>query len=223
MNLLKRIPIRYKGELHDIRLINFSVALDEVRHQVPAGIKVRDFGGRAMISMVDVTLKNMRATFAPFFRFTYRHIAFRLLVDDCSLNHGQGKGIFFLRSFTDKPWVVAGGRMMTDYNLGTGRISARGREVVISNGSQQVRYRIGGLSAVPNGDLKKTIGALDRAYSMLDNKVRVTRIQREKWPIAQVNCDGFENTFFHTARFEGAFRVFEPIYYDWLPPKTIGE
>ena len=54
MNLLKRIPIHYKGELHDVRLINFSVDLDEIKDNVPAKIKVRNFNNRAMISMLDV-------------------------------------------------------------------------------------------------------------------------------------------------------------------------
>ena len=68
---------------------------------------------------------------------------------------------------------------------------------------------------------KNTIGALDRAYSVLGDTVRVTQIQSEKWPIEFVNCSEFENTFFKTARFEGAFRVQETIYYDWLPPKAL--
>ena len=52
MNLLKRLPIQYKGELHDVRLINFSVAMEEIMGKVPANIKVRDFNGRAMISVI---------------------------------------------------------------------------------------------------------------------------------------------------------------------------
>src|SRR6188472_940138 len=77
MYLLKRIPIHYKGELHDVRLINFSVAMEELKDKVPASIKIRSINGRAMISMVDVKLKNMRPVLAPFARFNYRHIAFR--------------------------------------------------------------------------------------------------------------------------------------------------
>ena len=73
MNLLKRLPIHYKGELHDVRLVNFSVPIEEVVELVPANINVRNFNGRAMISMVDVKLKNMRPVAFPFIRFKYRH------------------------------------------------------------------------------------------------------------------------------------------------------
>lgn len=221
MSLLKRIPIHYKGELHDVRLVNFSVAMEEVIKKVPANIKVRSFNGRAMISMVDVTLKNMRPVMIPFLRFNYRHVAFRLLVDDSEHNTGSNKGIFFLRSFTTKPVIAFGGRLMTDYNLEVANIQDKGNEVTITQGDNKIKYCLDGLSPVANSELKETIGALDRAYSVLDHTVRVTQIQREKWPIQFVHCNEFENTFFKTAKYEGTFRVLETIYYHWLPPKTL--
>ena len=220
MNLLKRIPIHYKGELHDVRLINFTVDMDEVMTKIPKHIKIRDFNGRAMISMADVKLKNMRAVAFPWIKFDYRHVAFRLLVDDSQGNNRVCKGIYFFRSFTDKPLIVTGGTLFTDYHLEMARIEERGDEVAIAEGTQYVKYVVNGLSPAPNDSLTATIGALDRAYSMLGNTLRVTQIQREKWPIQLVDCSGFETTFFKTARFEGAFRVFETIYYDWLPPKV---
>lgn len=222
MNLLKRIPIHYKGELHDVRLINFSVAMEEVKDKVPANIKVKAFNGRALISMVDVKLKNMRPVFVPsFFNFNYRHVAFRLLVEDSIYNEGISKGIFFYKSFTDKSFIVAGGKLLTDYNLEAAHISENNKEVAISQGKYHVKYCVEDTVSSSNEYLKNTIGALDRAYSVLGNTIRVTQIQREKWPIQSVKCSGFENTFFKTAKLEGAFRVFETIYYEWLPPKAM--
>ena len=221
MNLLKRLPIQYKGELHDVRLINFSVAMEEIMGKVPANIKVRDFNGRAMISMVDVKLNNMRPVAFPYFRFDYRHVAFRLLVDDSQYNRGDNKGIFFLRSFTNAPFIVFGGKLMTDYNLEKASISESDNEVSIAQGEKVVKYCLDGVPAIQNIELTNAIGALDRAYSVLGDSVRVTQIQREKWPIQEVNCSRFENTFFNTAKLEGAFRVNETIYYHWLPPKKL--
>ncbi len=221
MNLLKRIPVHYRGELHNVRLINFSVDMDEIRTKIPRYIKPRNFNGRAMISMVDVNLKNMRPVLLPFLRFAYRHVAFRLLVDDSAYNDGVSKGIFFLRSFTNRRTVVAGGSLMTDYNLEHADISEDENEVAITQGTNQVRYVLQKGTQISDSNLKETIGRLDRAYSVLGDKVRVTQIQREKWPIEQVACSDFDNTFFSTARFKGAFRVNETIYYDWFPQKTI--
>lgn len=220
MSLLKRIPLRYKGELHDVRLINFSVDMDEVAPKVPSPIKVRTVDGRAMISMVDVKLRAMRATTFPLLRFGYRHVAFRLLVDDTAYTNSTPKGIFFLRSFTDKPLIVFGGKILTDYNLETASIAEQEGEVIISKGGEMIRYSIGRTPIEGDAELHQRIGALDRAYSLLGNSVRVTQIQREKWPIRQVSCT-WENNFFQSARLEGAFRVFETIYYDWLPPVAV--
>lgn len=221
MSLLKRIPIHYKGELHDVRLVNFLVPMEEVMKGVPANIKIRNFSGRAMISMVDVKLKNMRPVAMPFLKFNYRHIAFRLLVDDSQYNDGISKGIFFLRSFTKSPFIALGGTLMTDYNLEMADIEENGNEVILTQGSKRVKYCLNDLCSIPNVELKTTIGALDRAYSILGNTIRITQIQREKWPIQLVDCNGFENTFFKAAEFQGAFRVPETIYYEWLPPKAV--
>ena len=221
MNLLKRLPLQYKGELHDVRLINFSVEKEEVADQVPANMKIREFDGRAMISMVDVKLKNMRPTVFPFLRFHYRHIAFRLLIDDSDRNNGIAKGIFFFRSFTDNPFIVYGGQLTTDYNLEMAKIIDNRNEVTIAQANHCVKYCLDETEGPQLPQLKTAIGALDRAYSILGDTLRVTTIQREKWPIEIVNCKQFENTFFKTARFEGAFRVFETIYYDWFPPKAV--
>jgi len=73
----------------------------------------------------------------------------------------------------------------------------------------------------PNPNLKETIRVIDRAYSVLDNKVRVTQIQREKWPIEWITVPRFETNFFTSARLEGAFSVNEIINYQWLPPQAV--
>ena len=117
--------------------------------------------------------------------------------------------------------IVFGGKLMTDYNLETANIEEKENEVILTQGSKKLRYCLNDVSSVPNNELKTTIGALDRAYSVLGNSVRMTQIQREKWPIQLMNCSSFENTFFSTADFQGAFRVGETIYYEWLPPKAI--
>ena len=221
MSWLKRLPIHYSGELHDVRLINFSVVREEISPKLPASIKLRDFNGRAMISMVDVKLKNMHPVAFPWVRFNYRHVAFRVLVDDGRYNGGVCKGIFFLKSFSDKTLIVVGGNVMTDYNLEAASIAEQNGMVTITQNERYVKYGLDDSEPEEQPVLRNTIGALDRAYSVLRGNLRVTEIQREKWPIRDVNCEVFKNTFFKTARFEGAFRVFETIYYEWLSPKVI--
>jgi hypothetical protein len=222
MELLKRIPVKYTGELHDVRLINFSVDLNEVCDRVPAKIKIRDFNGRALISMVDVKLRNMHPVFLPeVFNFNYRHIGFRLLVDDSAYNNGSCKGIYFLQSFTTDAFIVRGGSLFTDYKLEKATITEDNNVVFLKQQYNFFTYTTGSFVNESDGQLKNIIGGLDRAYSVLGNNLRVTLIQREKWPIKEIECRDFKNTFFTTARFEGAFRLAETIYYNWLPPEKI--
>jgi hypothetical protein len=222
MSILKQLPFRFTGELHQVQLVNFTVDRAEVEGRLPAGIKPRYFDDRVMISMVNVDLRNMHPSGFPLPGFAYRHIGFRLLVDDAYLNQGTCKGIFFLRSFTDKPLVVLGGSLLTDYNLERAEIYARENEVYFTKDGHFLRYSFTKeKTALVQPGLMERISALDRAYSMLDGKLRMVEIQREKWPLEALCCEDFETTFFATARFEGAFRVTETIFYKWLPPQLI--
>jgi hypothetical protein len=63
MNWLKRIPMDYYGELHDVKLIQFSVELAELEPMLPKELKARNFDGRGLISMVNVKLKKMHPGF----------------------------------------------------------------------------------------------------------------------------------------------------------------
>ncbi len=223
MNLLKKIPISYLGELHEVKLINFSVEREEVEPFVPWKIKIRDVNGRAMISMVNVSLKNMHPTFLPqSLHFDYRHIGFRLLIDDSCWNGGISKGIYFIRSFTESTLIAQGGQLITDYNLEKAEIICTNELLTLKKEDQFLTYALDDQKPKTTyTNLYSTIGAIDRAYSVVDGQIRMTRILREKWPIKWVNCYHFKTNFFKTARFEGAFQVNETIYYQWEPAHNI--
>lgn len=222
MKWLQNLPVTYKGELHNVRLVNFSVDKTELEHMVPKQLKVRDFNGRAMISMVSVELRNMSPSFLPVLRFGYRHIAFRLLIDDSSYNNGLSKGIYFLRSFTDKNWVALAGQQMTIYNLEHAQIEGNADCMELKQGNKYISYQLQDHTpAAFNPSLKDTIQAIDRAYAVVGDTVKKVQIVREKWPIEWVECTEFKTNFFRTARFEGAFKVAETIYYKWLPLQTV--
>jgi len=223
---LKRLPLRFKGELHDIILVNFTVDMDEVVDQVPNDIRIRDFEGRAMISMVNVKLKQMRPSFLPqWASFDYQHIGFRLLVEDHPYYEGQtaDRGIYFLDSFTSRPLMALGGAMLTDYRLQTAEVINDQHSLDLRKASKILSYRVAENQAPEqhNHELLQTIGAIDRAYSKLGAQTRVTQIMREKWPLVPMEVQDFRTNFFRTARIEGIFRVPEIIHYQWLPPRNI--
>lgn len=223
MEMLKKLPINYVGELHQVQLINFSVDMQEVLPGLPPGLQVRDFQGRALISLVNVQLRNMQPGFLPqALHFNYQHIGFRLLVDDSHFNAGQAKGIFFLRSFTNKALMVQAGRLLTNYRLEKAVLDNRKGGFELRQQDRFLRYQLKEEKpAQVNENLKQVVGALDRAYSSIGDQLVRVQIMRECWPIRPVNCENFETNFFETARFEGAFQVEEVIPYKWLPPQPV--
>lgn len=171
--------------------------------------------------MVNVMLTHMHPTFLPAsLHFNYRHIGFRLLVEDAQWNEGINKGIYFIKSFTDNPFIVQGGKLFTDYHLEKAQIICTDQLLTLKQQDRFLTYALDeNVPTQTDPKLKESIQTIDRAYSILGGQIRKTQIQREKWPIEWVNCYHFQTNFFKTARFEGAFQVNETIYYEWEPPQ----
>ena len=224
MSFLKNIPITYQGELHDIVLVNFSVARDEVSHLLPEELKVREINGRAMISMVNVKLRNMRPALAgKMIRFNYQHVGFRLLVQGKGQSGDDDRNIFFLKSFTNKPLMAWGGSVLTDYRLAVAELFNYKLNLDFRHKQQILSYTLDLERPVDSPDraLRETIGKIDRALAVHEKGVRCTQIMREKWPLEEVYCTDFKTNFFKTAQLEGVFRVPEVIHYTWLPPQPV--
>ncbi len=141
MELLKNIPVNYSGELHEVKLINFSIEKEEVLDKVPQPLKVWDYNGRALISLVNVQLRDMKMSIAPL-KFDYRHVAFRLLLDDSKYNK-KPTGIYFLKSFTNSPLIVVGGKLMTDFNLSFASIQNEGNSFELKQGNHFLHLATG--------------------------------------------------------------------------------
>lgn len=223
MELLKKLPVRYRGELHQVKLINFTVEKEEVLPLLPPDLKPLDYNGRALISTVNVQLHQMHPTFLPgLVSFKYQHIGFRLLLDDRNFNKEQAQGIYFIRSFTDNPLVVFGGGLFTNYRLEQAEILNREDRFELRQKANFLSYDLAaGEPASKAAALKEIVGRLDRAYSHISGKLVRVQIMRESWPIEWLNCQNFQTNFFRTARFEGAFQVKGMIPYEWLPPTPV--
>lgn len=223
---LKSPGLQFQGELHDITLINFSIEPEEVREALPQPLELRLFNGRALISMVDVCLRNMRAK-GPLgsFRFDYQHIGFRLLVKDFQWNaDNENHGIFFLDSFTDRNLMVLGGKLFSNYRLSKAHLHQLPQGLDLEQGNRFLHYDYSSpiKAQNPNGiALQNTIALIDRAWAVENEKLYKTQIVREKWPLEAVQCNRFETNFFETAQLEGVFRVPETIDYKWLAAEPI--
>lgn len=223
MDMLKSLPLSFKGDLHQVRLINFSVDLAEVQPVLPEGLTPRLINNRVLISMVNVKLRHMHLSGTPkHLGFNYQHIGFRLLVDD-SLWGGRGdQGIFFLRSFSDNPVAVEAGNLLTHYRLEHAQIKDLDYVLELRQKDRFLHYAFSDTKPENvNEELKSTIAAIDRAYAMNGSTPQLTRVVRDSWPIEWIDCYHFETNFFETARLEGAFQIHEVIPYHWLAPQTL--
>ncbi len=228
MGFLKNLRLQFQGELHEIYLVNFSVDPAELEDALPAPLRLRLVNGRALISMVDVRLMNMKAKAAWLpFKFHYQHVAFRVLVQDAQWNaDGQNHGIYFLRSFTDNPRMVSAGNLLTNYRLELAHLENYPSGLRIRSGDQRLEYQLTDPVHAHEQDTKSialqtTLSGIDRAWAMEENELQKTQIMREKWPLEAMNCNRFNTNFFESAKLEGVFRVPETIHYTWLPAETI--
>lgn len=223
-----RLPLAFRGELHDIHLVNFSVdPLDLLARfgPLPKPLRPRLVNGRALISMVDVHLRNMRATsrWIPF-RFHYQHVAFRLLVEDSSFTDNPARnGIYFLKSFTNRPIIATGGNLLTHFNFQTALFENVAAGLRVDADDKFVTYAIDGPldKAHQPTEITDTIARIDRAYAVESAEVWETRILREAWPLQAMHCNHFATNFFSSARLEAVYKVPMPIDYTWLAPRKV--
>ena len=224
MKALMKLPIEYAGKLHNVRLLNFSVDPDEVMVHLPEGIVPNLYRKRVLFSMVSVQLKNMRPTATgDLFAFSYRHVAFRMLMEDDHLTHEGNRGIYFYRSFTDNPLVYRGGNLLTTFQFEKASIRDIGYLFELTSGDRYVKYALDETREA-EGDyrLKQRVAALDRAYAPIGKDLYCLQVHRDQWPIEWVDCYRFETNFFESARFEGAFQIRQQIDYRWGGMRKVG-
>ncbi len=207
--------MKFSGELHEVKLINFSIDKEELKGRLPKRLKVFDYEGRALISMVDVHLKKMMMhRFLP--SFAYRHVAFRLLIDDGEFSKAGPKGIYFLQSFSSNALMVLGGNWVANYNLTLAKMAQNQNEFVLHQKEKYLNYTLDPfLPAEESEILFAAVRRIDRAYSFAKDAVSVTQITRKEWPIETVMVKDFSTNFFASAKLEGAFSVKKTIPYIW--------
>ena len=222
MILLKSLPIGYTARLKDIRLINFTIEPDELNGYF-SRLPLVLINGKPVISLLNVTVSKLRPSFLlNTFGFTYQHIAFRLLIKDGVL-HGDNvnRGIFYWRSFTNKSFIVQAGRFLTNFNFESAHIESSHQKFLLKKKQKFISYISDDNPIEYNNNLKDIFVNIDRAYSLIDRKMKVTQVKRTDLPLQPLNCRTFETNFFKTAEFVCAFQVKNVLEYEWLPPQNI--
>ena len=222
MSAIKSLPIAYTGVLHEVKIVAFSVPKEEVLPNIPQEIIPVIKNGRVLFSMVSVELKNMRANIFPV-SFGYHHVAIRMCVSDNLYNTSkQNQGVYFYKSYTNKPLLVAGGNLLTAYKLESAKFTKADPVFDLESGSDFLRFAIDKNNQDKgSSDLFEKIQRLDRAYFVAKQNTYRTLITRSEWPIQWADCYAFETNLFKDVKVEGAFYIDHPIYYKWNKPALV--
>jgi len=221
MQLLKNLPIGYKAVLKDIRLINFSIDEEELFSHLPQ-LPVVKVQSKPVISLLDVKLYQLKPSFLlNSFRFNYRHIAFRVLIRDEELHADRiNRGIFYLHSFTDDPFIAGCGKLFTNFNFQQAKIREQENNFSLYYADKWLNYSIDpdDPDAKMNG-LMRNLVEIDRAYSLNGRGLKMTKVKRNDLPLQPLTCTAFNTNFFSTANFIDAYCVKQMLDYEWLPPQ----
>jgi len=229
---LRSLPLSFQGELFNIKLVQFSLDVAEARRHLPRGFAPLTRNGRAIVSLANVELHRMRLTWMPRpLGFNYRHVAFRFLVEDKSIDPSSGgPAIFFVKSFTDRPLLARAADWLTYYRVAPARIETTPGGMLLEQGGKRIAYtlaedrspRLHGGALSDWDEAAALLRALDHAYGVTPTgQVVVTRVLRRAWPVEPIEAVEFSTTFFETAQLECAFRIQEPVPYIWQAPVRV--
>ncbi len=220
MKLLKDLPIGYTALLKDIRLVNFVIHPDELQNYI-SQLPLVLIDNKPVISLLDVTVSKLKPSFLlNTFNFTYRHIAFRLLIKDGVLHDDNvNRGIYYWKSFTNRSFIVRAGRLFTNFNFEKARLECSDQKFILKKHHKFLSYTLDDLPVENNHHLRETFVNIDRAYSLNHQQMKVTKVRRNDLPLEPVNCTQFKTNFFETAEFICAFQVKDVLEYEWLPPQ----
>jgi len=207
MDWLKTLPIAYEGLLKRVRIVNFSVDKSEIALRIPKAIPLLIEKDKAYISMADLQIRHMRPQgFPKAMSLNYRHVAFRVLVDDRAFHEGDAQGAYFLQSFCDKACLVCGGSLFTDYQLCQASIKGE-RHFRLHKGKYYLKCDFGEHDGPAQLiDLKRT-ARLNKGYAVHSGKLWQTRIKPLEWPLECIDCGAFKTNFFDSAQLVGAYQV----------------
>lgn len=213
----------YTGELRNIRLWAFSIERDEAQALLPTPLVVRNFRGRALVSMADVSISKLRVRgFPAQVGLHYRHIVLRLLIDDSRYSRGRQRGAWFMRSFVEHSWLAAAGNALTEFRFSAASLSSGDKQLDVQCGEHRIHCaweeRCPPLS---DNALLSEVQTLDRAYSVRNSRVWCRDIQRGSWLPKPLACKNFSCSWFESTRFEGVYTIVQPVSYTWFPPKEV--
>ena len=111
-------PIPMQTTFRDCFLVNMAMSPETLAHVLPPPLEPDLFDGRAFLSVVIADMERMRPAFLPrLCGITYQQVVYRAVV-----RHGPRRGVYFLRSDADNPFMATMGNLLSFFPFHTARI-----------------------------------------------------------------------------------------------------
>lgn len=241
LSFLKEHPFAVEAFFNRSIVLTFAVPKDQVQHLIPECLEPDVFNGKwAFIAIAMVQTENLRPKGFPkfmgndFFLIGYR--VFARFVNNAGKNL---RGLYILKSETDKPRLQFFGNMFTHYNYTTTDISQINHKDSIEISSIKSDFKVVLETGdkenlpLPEGspfndwkEARRFAGPLPFTftYSPGQNKVLIIEGVRENWKpkpvhVLEQRISFIDNLNLNDARLASAF-IIENIPYYWKKGKT---
>lgn len=199
------------AELHQVRLIRFSVDPDEVQEQLPAGLRAHSVNGRAQLSFLHVEFRRKQPLWLPQAGGkSERYAAFQLMVTNSA---NTNAGVHVLHTFTDKRLIQLTVTDWIDRKPRAAKFQALDTMLELRAGEHYLNYALDFGKMATNATTP--LNAIGKAYTLCRRLVSGNLFQPDQWPLRQVDSYLFETNFFSSAALIGAFVVDAPLRYEW--------
>lgn len=200
------------NRFRDIRIINFSVAWEEILSIIPQGIMPREFNGRALISLINATKQedyNLPQK-------THNIAVFRLLIDDRKWS-GDYKGVYILNEIIKNKESILSSHSKINGQGALHKSELNTSVIQVFTEKGFLEYTLSDTHVIEkNPEIKLTLENIDRAFGMNENDLALLYKHSHAPKLKWIKCNYFQTNIFKTAQLESAFLVCEHIGFQKL-------
>jgi uncharacterized protein YqjF (DUF2071 family) len=185
-------PWQYYQEWNEVLFLHWAIPLESLRKFVPKELDIDTFNGKAYISLVPFSMKNIRPRYWPAISFVsdFHEINIRTYVSKQNQH-----GVFFLKIEAEKLMSVLIARNLSALPYKKSIIKRQKGQYISTNKSSEskihVHFKVGDLMTEKN-DLDKFL--TERYCLFLEKTGKIFRydIQHKEWPLKSVEVTSLE-------------------------------
>lgn len=241
MSFLKNHPFAVEAFFESSLVLTFAIPKEEIEKLIPPCLQLDTFDNKwAFIAVAMVQTKDLKPKgFPKFFGNDFFLIGYRVFVRYENQAGKRLRGLYILKSETDKKKMEFFGNIFTHYNYTTTDINTIGENGIteISSGKSGFRLKIEdgeheNISLPENSpfsdwkEARRFAGPLPFTftYNPVDKKVLIIEGVRENWKPAPVKVLSYQFSFLDNYQFSNAVLanafIIRNIPYHWKKGKT---